>query len=154
MSSYQATVRWDHGDGEFLADDYSRGHVWSFDGGIEVPASASPDIVPLPKSVAAAVDPEEAFVASLASCHMLFFLSLAAKRRIDVVSYVDNATGYMKKDDNGRMWISKVVLRPAATYVPDTAPDQAVLEALHHRAHELCFIANSVKSDVVTEIVS
>ena len=87
MSSYQATVRWDQGDGEFLADDYSRGHVWSFDGGIEVPASASPDIVPLPKSVAAAVDPEEAFVASLASCHMLFFLSLAAKRRIDVVRY-------------------------------------------------------------------
>ena len=154
MSSYQATVRWDQGDGEFLADDYSRGHVWSFDGGIEVPASASPDIVPLPKSVAAAVDPEEAFVASLASCHMLFFLSLAAKRRIDVVSYVDNATGYMEKDDNGRTWISKVVLRPTATYVPDTAPDQAVLEALHHRAHELCFIANSVKSDVVTEIVS
>lgn len=154
MSSYQATVRWLRGDGDFLGDDYSRGHIWSFDGGIEIPASASPDIVPLPKSVAEAVDPEEAFVASLASCHMLFFLSLAAKRRIDVVSYVDNATGYMKKDDNGRMWISKVVLRPAATYVPDTAPGQAVLEALHHRAHELCFIANSVKSDVVTEIVS
>ena len=154
MSSYQATVRWLRGDGDFLGDDYSRGHIWSFDGGIEIPASASPDIVPLPKSVAEAVDPEEAFVASLASCHMLFFLSLAAKRRIDVVSYVDTAVGYMEKDDSGRTFIAKVVLRPAAEYAGDSAPDPETLEMLHHRAHELCFIANSVKSHVVTEVVS
>ena len=154
MSTYQATVRWNRDDGDFLADDYSRGHTWSFDGGIEVPASASPDIVPLPKSVAEAVDPEEAFVASLASCHMLFFLSLAARRRIDVVSYVDNAVGYLEKDGEGRTYIAKVVLRPTAQYAADAFPDPATLEALHHRAHELCFIANSVKSDVVTEIVS
>ena len=154
MSTYEATISWTCGDGDFIADDYSRGHVWSFDGGVEVPASASPDIVPLPKSVAAAVDPEEAFVASLASCHMLFFLSLAARRGIDVLSYVDTAIGYMDKGEHGRTFISRVVLRPAATYAEGASPDRAALESLHHRAHELCFIANSVKSDVVTDIVS
>ncbi len=154
MSSYQATVRWVRGDGDFLADDYSRGHIWSFDGGVDVPASASPDIVAFPKSVAEAVDPEEAFVASLASCHMLFFLSLAAKHRIDVATYVDTAVGHMEKDENGRSFISRVVLRPAATYADGVSPDAARLRSLHHRAHELCFIANSVRSEVLTDIVS
>ena len=154
MSIYEATVRWTCGDGDFLSDDYSRGHVWTFDGGIEVPASASPDIVPLPKSIAEAVDPEEAFVASLASCHMLFFLSLAARRGIHVASYEDAATGHMGKDADGRTSVTRVVLRPAATYADGVSPELAELEPLHHRAHELCFIANSVRSEIVTEIVS
>ncbi len=154
MSTYEATVRWTCGDLDFLSDDYSRGHVWTFDGGIEVPASASPDIVPLPKSVAEAVDPEEAFVASLASCHMLFFLSLAARRGIKVTGYVDAATGHMGKDAGGRMSVIRVVLRPAATYAEGVSPGLKDLESLHHRAHELCFIANSVRSEIVTEIVS
>ncbi|MEM9208108.1 MAG: OsmC family protein [Pseudomonadota bacterium] len=154
MSTYEATVRWERCGGDFLADDYSRGHVWSFDGGVDVPASASPEIVPLPKSVAQAVDPEEAFVASLASCHMLFFLSLAARRGIEITAYADTAVGYLSVGADGRSFISKVILRPTASYAAGVSPDRSTLESLHHRAHELCFIANSVRSDVQTEIVS
>ena len=154
MSTYTATVRWQLGDGNFADNSYSRGHEWVFDGGLTIPASASPDIVPLPMSVAGNVDPEEAFVASLSSCHMLFFLSLAAKRGIIVHDYTDEAKGYMDKDCDGKMAMTRVVLRPNATYSDGTGPDSAQLESLHHRAHKLCFIANSVKTEVVTEIVA
>ena len=154
MGEYTATVAWQSRDGGFLDNSYSRAHEWRFDGGLTVPASASPEIVPLPMSVAENVDPEEAFVASLSSCHMLFFLALAAKRGIVVESYVDAATGYMEKDADGRMAMTRVLLRPNATYADDSAPDMEQLERLHHRAHELCFIANSVRTEVVTEIVA
>ena len=154
MGEYTATVAWQIRDGDFLDNSYSRAHEWRFDGGLTVPASASPEIVPLPMSVAENVDPEEAFVASLSSCHMLFFLALAAKRGIAVESYVDAATGYMEKDADGRMAMTRVLLRPNATYAGDSAPDMEQLEGLHHRAHELCFIANSVRTEVVTEIVA
>jgi len=152
VSSYTATVCWQRGDQDFLDNAYSRAHEWSFDGGLTVPASASPGIVPLPMSVAENVDPEEAFVASLSSCHMLFFLSLAQRRKIVVDRYIDEAVGYLAKDNDGRMAMTKVVLRPQCVYAGDT-PDRAAVEKMHHKAHELCFIANSVTSEVVTEFI-
>ena len=154
MGRYRATVQWTLGDGDFAKGRYSRGHTWSFDGGVEVPASASPQVVPLPNSVAEAVDPEEAFVAALSSCHMLFFLSLAAARGVIVESYRDEAEGRMSKGDDGRIRITTVTLRPQAQYRPGTGPDPALLEALHHEAHERCFIANSVTAEIETAIVS
>ncbi|MDX1482772.1 MAG: OsmC family protein [Woeseiaceae bacterium] len=147
-------MRWTLGDGDFTAGRYSRGHTWSFDGGVEVPASASPQVVPLPDSVAEAVDPEEAFVAALSSCHMLFFLSLAAEKGVVVESYRDEAEGRMRKGDDGRIRITDVTLRPEARYRSGTAPDPALIEALHHEAHERCFIANSVTAGIETVIVS
>ena len=153
MSSYQATVSWERGDQDFLDNAYSRGHEWRFDGGLTVPASASPDIVPLPMSVAENVDPEEAFVASLSSCHMLFFLHLARQRSIVIDRYTDDAVGYMEKNSDGKMAMTRVVLRPQCEYAGE-APDPVLVEKLHHKAHELCFIANSVTSEIVTEIVS
>lgn len=152
MGKYTATIRWQRGDREFADDQYSRGHEWVFDGGVIVPASASPQIVPLPLSVEENVDPEEAFVASLSSCHMLFFLSLAVKRGIVVDSYTDNAIGYMEMDGDGKFAMTRAVLRPEASYA--ASPDRALIEKLHHRAHDLCFIANSVKTDVITEVVA
>ena len=128
-------------------------HILSFDGGVIVPASASPQVVPLPYSVAQNVDPEEAFVASISSCHMLFFLSIAAKRRYVIDEYVDNAIGMMEKADNRREWMARVTLRPLIRFSGERKPDHAVLEKMHHQAHDLCFIANSVKTEVVTEIL-
>jgi len=154
MSEYVATVRWQRGDQDFAGDKYSRGHEWQFDGGLTVPASASPDIVPLPMSVAENVDPEEAFVASLSSCHMLFFLSIAAASGFVIDDYTDAASGHMEKDAEGKTAITKVVLRPSASYSGDRIPERAKIERMHERAHNLCFIANSVKTEVVTEIVS
>lgn len=154
MGEYTATIRWSLHGGDFADNRYSRAHEWSFDGGLTVPASASPHIVPLPQSVAENVDPEEVFVASLSSCHMLFFLSLAAADGIVVASYEDKASGWLEKDADNRMAITRVVLRPRAGYSEDTPPGTDVVASLHHRAHELCFIANSVRTEVVTEIVS
>jgi len=154
MGTYTATLRWERGDHTFTDDQYSRGHTWNFDGGVTVPASASPHIVPLPHSVAEAVDPEEAFVAAVSSCHLLTFLAIAAKRGFRVDSYADEAVGYMEKDQAGRLAVTRIVLRPAATYGGDRQPTRKEVEYMHHRAHEICFIANSVKSEIVTEIVS
>jgi organic hydroperoxide reductase OsmC/OhrA len=151
MSEYTA---WQRGEQDFLNDAYSRAHEWIFDGGLTVPASASPHIVPLPNSVAENVDPEEAFVASLSSCHMLFFLSLAARRGIEIDRYTDAAIGTLEKGEDGKLAMTRVVLRPSAEYGGDAAPEREVIEKLHHRAHELCFIANSVKSEIVSEIIS
>ena len=154
MSEYVATIRWQRGDQNFTDDTYSRGHEWEFDGGLTIPASASPDIVPLPMSVAENVDPEEAFVASLSSCHMLFFLAIAATYGFIVDEYTDTATGQMEQDISGKTAITKVILRPSATYSGGNIPDREKIEKMHHRSHELCFIANSVKTEVTTEIVS
>ena len=153
MSEYVATIRWQRGEQEFIDDRYSRGHQWEFDGGIKVPASASPSIVPPPMSVAENVDPEEAFVASLSSCHMLFFLSLAAKRRFVIDEYTDGAVGYLGKSDDGKMVMTRVVLKPDTSWSGEKIPSQQQVQKMHHRAHELCFIANSVTSEVVLEIV-
>ena len=148
---YKATIAWKRGEGDFAKGRYSRAHAWRFDGGIEVPASAAPQVVPLPMSVVEAVDPEEAFVASLASCHMLTFLDLARRAGFVVDSYVDEAEGVMERIDTGRFWISKVTLRPKIVFSGEKMPDEIDLSRLHHDAHEFCFIANSVKSEVIVD---
>ena len=154
MSEYTAELLWQREPSEdFLGSRYSRRHVLRFDGGVEVPGSSSPHSVPLPWSDAQAVDPEEAFVAALASCHMLWFLSLAAKRKFIVDRYADAAVGIMEKNAEGRIAITRVRLRPAVIFSGAPRPDRAAIEALHHEAHEACYIANSVKSTVVCEPV-
>ena len=151
MASHNATIRWSASPGEeFAKGQYSRAHSWVFDGGAVVSASASPHVVPAPWSDAAGVDPEEAFIASLASCHMLFFLDFARRAGAAVASYEDEADGEMAKGDDGRVRITKVTLRPRIAF-DGAAPDGAALDALHHKAHEACFIANSVTSEVVVE---
>lgn len=154
MSEYSAQICWQRGEEEaFIDNKYSRGHLWRFDGGIDVPASSSPHVVPLPFSVEQNVDPEEAFVASLSSCHMLFFLSIAAKNKFKVEQYVDNAVGTMAIDSDNKMSMTQVILRPKVTFDPQHAPSNEALENMHHQSHEQCFIANSVKTEVLTEIV-
>ena len=151
MSTYVATIRWIRsGEGDFAKGQYSRAHSWEFDGGLTVPASPSPHIVPAPWNDPAGVDPEEAFVASLSSCHMLFFVDLARRAGLLVDSYVDEAEGVLEKRADGKMWMSKVTLRPRVSWGGDP-PDAAAVADLHHRAHEACFIANSVTSDVTVE---
>ena len=152
MSEYKATISWYRKDEEdFLQSQYSRGHDWTFDGGTVVPASSSPQVVPLPYSVEANVDPEEAFVASLSSCHMLLFLSIAAKRRFIVDSYIDNAVGTMERDTNGKLSITRVKLRPQIVFSGEKQPTAEQIAKMHHQSHEQCFIANSVKTEVITE---
>ena len=149
---YRATVKWRReGDAKFTDQRYSRGHTWSFDGGVTVPASSSPLSVRLPYSVAEAVDPEEAFVAAVASCHLLTFLYVAAKRGYAVDSYADEAVGEMTKNERGKLWVSKVILSPAIAFTGEPRPSREQFEELHHLAHEECFIANSVKSEVVVQ---
>jgi len=153
MSEYFAKVNWSRSNDEnYIDNKYSRGHEWSFDGGATVQASSSPHIVPLPYSVAENVDPEEAFIASLSSCHMLFFLSVAAKRRYVVDSYVDNAVGIMEKDEGGNVAMTKVTLRPHVQFSGERKPTIEQLEKMHQQSHKQCFIANSVKTEVITEI--
>ena len=148
---YTATIAWQRGDNdEFAKGRYSRVHSWRFDGGIAVPASASPLVVPKPYADEAAIDPEEAFVASIASCHMLTFLDLARRAGFVIDAYDDAATGEMAKNDAGRYWVAKVVLDPKIVWV-DKEPSREELAKLHHDAHELCFIANSVKTEVTVE---
>ncbi len=154
MSSHDATIRWTRtGDGDFTKGQYSRVHEWVFDGGTVVHASPSPHLVPAPWSDGAGVDPEEAFVASLASCHMLFFLDFARRKGLTVDDYVDEPKGELEKRDDGKMWMSKVTLRPRVTWGGE-APDEATVADLHHKAHEACFIANSVTTKVVVETSS
>jgi organic hydroperoxide reductase OsmC/OhrA len=147
MATYSAEVVWSRDNRMFVDNRYSRSHVLRFDGGIEVEASSSPHIVPLPYSAADAVDPEELFVASLSSCHMLWFLSLAAAKGFVVDSYRDCAEGKMEKNADGKLFMSVVTLRPGTRF-SGTAPSMDELESLHHQAHRECFIANSVKTEV------
>ncbi len=150
MTRYSATVAWEQTGDRFTDNGYSRSHVWRFDGGAEIAASASPHVVPPPLSDMAAVDPEEAFVAALSSCHMLFFLSIAAKRGFVVERYEDTAEGVMEEDDRGKTAITRVVLRPDVRYA-GRKPSEEERSAMHHDAHEKCFIANSVHTDVRVE---
>ena len=155
MSCYFAKINWVRDNNESYIDNkYSRGHEWIFDGGVVIQASSSPHVVPLPYSVEENVDPEEAFVASLSSCHMLFFLSIAAKRKYVVDSYIDNAVGIMGKDSEGNMSMTKVTLRPYVEFSGDKKPTIAQLEKIHHQSHQQCFIANSVKTEIMTEIMT
>ena len=151
MSTYTVAVSWQRGTQPFVDNKYSRRHSWVFDGGVEVQASSSPHVVPLPYSDAHAVDPEEAFVASLSSCHMLWFLSIAAKQRFCVDSYVDEAVGMMTRNAAGKLAMTRVTLRPRVTFVGDRVPSRAEIGAMHHEAHTECFIANSVTTEIVCE---
>jgi organic hydroperoxide reductase OsmC/OhrA len=153
MAEYQATIEWERNGAAFVDLRYSRAHHWDFDGGIRVPASSSPHVVPLPYSVADAVDPEEALVAALSSCHMLSFLSIVAKRGYVVDRYRDTAVGVMGRNDEGKLAILDVTLRPVVTFGGSQQPDDAQLMELHHQAHSVCFIANSVKTRVHCEPV-
>ena len=149
MSEYYTTINWQRQPDEKFSDNkYSRGHTWEFDGGEIIQASSSPHIVPLPYSVEANVDPEEAFIASLSSCHMLFFLSIAAKRRYTIESYTDNVTGIMQIDKNNKMSMTDVTLNPEVIFTGKKQPTQEQINKIHHQAHEQCFIANSVKTKV------
>lgn len=147
MSKFGAQVTWARGDERFTDHRYSRKHLWTFDGGATVAASSSPEVVPLPYSVPENVDPEEAFVAALSSCHMLFFLSLAAKAGFVVDSYADRAEGLMRSVD-GVTQVTEVRLNPRVLYA-DACPDRETAIDLHHRAHMLCFLANTVKSRIL-----
>ena len=149
MSRYEAQIVW-RCDGDFASNRYSRRHEWRFDGGAVVAGSASPQIVPEPLSDAAAVDPEEALVASAASCHMLWLLSLARAAGLSVESYSDKAEAEMGRIAPGRTAITRITLRPKISW-SGPAPDAETLERLHHEAHERCFIANSLNSEIVVE---
>ncbi|HEY1663863.1 MAG TPA: OsmC family protein [Verrucomicrobiae bacterium] len=148
MAEYKATIKWQRTSEEFLKGKYSREHTWTFDGGITVAASSSPHVVPVPWSNTANVDPEEAFVASLSSCHMLTFLFFAAKQGFQLDSYVDEAVGLITKNERGALWVSSVTLNPKIVYSGSKTPSSEEEKKLHHQAHEQCFIANSVKTEV------
>ena len=150
MSLHTATVTWQRGDAAFTDNRYSRVHEWSFDGGSNVRAAASPDVVPLALTAADAVDPEEAFVAALASCHMLWFLSLAAQRGVRVDRYEDAASGTMARNGSGRLAITAVTLRPRLSF-SGAIPTQEDIASLHHAAHEHCFLAASVNCSITIE---
>jgi organic hydroperoxide reductase OsmC/OhrA len=153
MTSYTAQTLWLREDQNFLDNRYSRKHVLRFDGGAELAGSSSPHVVQLPYSDASAVDPEEMFIASLSSCHMLWFLSVAVKRKFCVDRYSDAASGVMEKNVDGKLVVSVVTLRPQVQFSGDHLPTRAELDAMHHAAHEDCFIANSVKTQVLCEPV-
>jgi organic hydroperoxide reductase OsmC/OhrA len=153
MANFTATVLWERGDQPFLDNRYSRAHVLRFDGGVEVPGSSSPHAVPLPMSIPSAVDPEEAFVASISSCHMLWFLSIAAKQKFRVDRYADDALGLLARNAEGKLAMTRVTLRPKVDFSGERLPTRDELDRLHHEAHEQCFIANSVKTEVLCEPV-
>lgn len=151
MHTYKAVVTWNRGDQQFVDNRYSRGHAWRFDGGAEVPASSSPHVVPIPMSVAANVDPEEAFVAAVSSCHMLFFLNIAAKGGFVIDRYEDSASGVMEKNAEGRIAMTRITLRPHIAFGGERHPTAEEIARMHHESHEQCFIANSIKTEVNVE---
>jgi len=152
MSEHKATVRWALPAGaDFVKGRYSREHTWSFDGGVTVPASPSPGVVPAPYSSPAAVDPEEAYVASISSCHMLTYLHVASRQGFLIERYEDEAVGVMRKNERGAIWVSAVTLSPRIAYGGDRRPSAEDEARLHHLAHEQCFIANSVRTEITVK---
>jgi organic hydroperoxide reductase OsmC/OhrA len=151
MPQHHATVQWQRHQARFLDNQYSREHLWTFDGGAQIPASSSPQVVPAPYSNPKSVDPEEAFVASLASCHMLWFLSIAAKQNFVVEHYTDHAVGVMGKNEAGNLAITSIHLHPQISFKADRPPSLAQIEAIHNEAHHNCFLANSVKTAIIVE---
>ncbi len=148
---YTSKILWNRNGALFSDNRYSRKHLWQFDGGVEVFASSSPQVVRLPLSEAAAVDPEEAFVASLASCHMLWFLDIAARGGFIIDSYVDDAVGTLAKNSDGKFAMTIVTLKPHVIFSGDKRPSHEDIQQMHHKAHDECFIATSVKSEVRCE---
>ena len=152
MADHTAKVRWQISEGEdFASNRYSRAHTWSFDGGLSVPGSAAPGYLPAALIDESAVDPEEALLASAASCHMLYFLAYAAKAGFTMTSYEDNPEGTVEKNETGDPWMSTIVMRPSAVFTGDKRPTGDEIEKLHHRAHKTCIIANSLKSALTIE---
>jgi organic hydroperoxide reductase OsmC/OhrA len=151
MSTHIAMIEWERRGSAFVDNRYSRAHQWQFDGGTVVPASSSPQVVKTPMSDPANVDPEEAFVAALSSCHMLWFLDIARTDGYLVDRYVDHAKGHMRRGADGKSWVALVELLPAVTFSGAKIPDDAALERLHHQAHEECFLARSVKSEITIQ---
>lgn len=148
MAQHTATIAWQRGSDDFLDKRYHRAHTWQFDGGATVAASSSPHVVPLPYSDAAAVDPEEAYVAALSSCHMLWFMDFASRAGFRLHSYIDAAVGTMAKNDDDQLAVTHVQLRPVTRFDAAHAPSAVQLDNLHHRAHASCFLANSVKTQI------
>ena len=153
MSEFTATIHWQRDAQTFTDNRYSRRHDWHFDGGATVSGSSSPHSVPLPYSDASAVDPEEAFVASISSCHMLWFLHLAGQAGWTVDDYQDAAVGVMARNREGQVAMTRVTLRPAVRFGGEQGPTPVQFLQLHHSAHAACYIANSVKSEVLCEPV-
>ena len=151
MSEHRATIRWENKGPDFLKGKYSREHTWTFDGGVTLNASASPSVVPVPFSNPAHVDPEEAYVAAVSSCHMLTFVYLASRQGFQVDSYVDEAIGLMTKNESGVPWVSSIRLKPQIVFGGQKLPTSADEQRLHHLGHEQCFIANSVKTKITVE---
>ena len=146
---YTASIFWKKKETETFTDNkYSRGHTWVFDGGVELPASASPQVVPLPMSIESAVDPEEAFVAAISSCHMLFFLSIAASSNYMIETYDDQAEGIMSKNEQGQMVMGDIILKPKIVFSGTNIPTTEQIAELHNSAHHKCYLANSIKSTI------
>ncbi len=147
--NYTVKILWNKNPGEkFIDGKYSRRHRWVFDGGMVILASSSPHVVPLPMSDGTAVDPEESFLAALSSCHMLFFLSIAAAQKFIVEKYEDNAEGFIEKIENGEMAMTTVNLKPKIIFAGGTIPSEEQIANMHKTAHKKCYIANSVKSEI------
>jgi len=146
--TYTAETLWERGDQVFTDNRYSRRHLLRFDGGITVAGSSSPHVVPVPYSDAGAIDPEEALVSALSSCHMLWFLGIAARNGFVIDSYHDEAFGVMTANERKKLWLSSVTLQPKVVFSGTSLPSPADIERMHHEAHDECFIANSVKTDV------
>ena len=151
MSEHRAMIRWQRAGPDFLDGKYSREHTWTFDGGLTIPASPSPAVVPAPWSNSAHVDPEEAFVAAVSSCHMLTCLYLASRQGFQVDSYEDHAVGVMTRNEKGVPWVSSVTLHPRIRYSGDRQPTAADEKRLHRLAHKQCYIANSIKTEVIVK---
>ncbi len=149
MHTHSATITWTRGDQPFLDKKYSRGHTWSFDGGATIQASSSPLVVAPPLTDPSAVDPEEALIAAASSCHMLWFLALAAARGFLVDSYTDAAVGFMTKDPDGKEWMNRIELHPGIVFAVARRPTGDELAKLHRDAHHHCYIANSLRSEIV-----
>lgn len=151
MAEHIAIIKWQVGDGDFKAGKFSRIHTWTFDGGATIDASAAPGVVPAAYVNPAGVDPEEALVASISSCHMLSFLYVAWKAGYQVDRYEDRAVGLMTKNESGNFWVSSATLHPKIAFGGNRVPTAADEEKLHHNAHHICFIANSVKTEIKVE---
>lgn len=145
MSEHRAVIDWRRVTDGFAYDDYNREHTWTFDGGIAVAASAAPKFLGKPENV----DPEEAFVAAVSSCHLLTFLAITARKRYTVDSYKDTAVGFMTPNEHGKPWVSRVELRPEITFSGDRQPTPEIIEKIHDLSHHECFIANSVRTEIV-----
>jgi organic hydroperoxide reductase OsmC/OhrA len=153
VATYTADVLWTRGEQAFVDNRYSRRHTITFDGGAELQGSSSPHVVPVPYSDPAAVDPEELLVAALSNCHMLWFLSIAAKRRFRVDRYADSASGSMARNTQGKEYLASVTLRPRVAFSGDHLPSSDEIRRMHHDAHDECYIANSVLTTIHVEPV-